>query len=237
LRAFLALPSAISHKPVAILCHGLGVDSSYHLITTLKGVLLKHGYPVFLFDFAGHGMSGGAIKDRLVRNFVADLRDCIGYLGKHSLMKDGIVLVGHSIGALTILLYAGRYPKNILGIVPIASNAEAKRKEDDLISQGKIHEFKRYTMIGRSKVPKQFWKDRLRFEPKSFAKRLRMPALFIVGSRDSINPPKESKQLYAWAPASRKALSLITGADHSFRPLTHQKAVARKTYTWLEKNI
>ncbi len=226
----------VPDKPVIILCHGLGVTSAYPLMRTVADLLVKQGYPVFRFDLAGHGKSGGAVKDRTVKNFVADLGDCVAYLKKQGLAKQGLVCIGYSIGALASLLYASLHPRGIVALVPIACNAEAEKKQKSLLLRGKIKQYRSYGMVGRTKVARNFWSDRNHFEPKAFAKRLRMPTLYMCGTEDHTNPPQESRLLYAWTPARKKAYRLIPGADHYYRLVTQQRAAARSIQVWLAQN-
>src|SRR3989344_3097859 len=168
----LQVPKNKTSLPTVILCHGLGVSSEYPLIQTLAASLVNDGYPVCTFDFAGHGKSGGRVKDRLVQNFIKDLGMVVRYLQKKQSVSN-IVLVGHSIGALAIILYAALHPKGVHAIVPIACNAQARAKQTKLMAQGKIKLYKTFSIVGRTNVAKDFWKDRTRFEPKKFVQRLK----------------------------------------------------------------
>lgn len=229
-------PKKKTRRPLVILCHGLGVASDYPLLKTLRTALLREGHSVCRFDFAGHGKSGGTIRDRLVQNCIADLKDVVDFAGRQDLASEGIILIGHSIGALTILLYAGLHPRRIVALVPIASNAEAKEKQKRLTEQGKIRFMKKYSIVGRTKVSKNFWKDRTRFEPKKFVSKIQSPVLYLVGSQDRTNPPEESRLLLSWTKPKDSAVRTIPGADHYFRPRVHQQRVVQRILPWL-RNI
>ncbi len=223
--------------PLVILCHGLGVDSRYPLIATIQKELTKAGFGVCVFDLAAHGNSSGGVKDRLVRNFVSDLVDCIAYCKKNDLASNGVALIGHSIGALASMIVASQQRQNIACVVCIAGNAEAKKKQLALEAKGKIRTYKTYSMVGRTKVAKNFWIDRSRLEPKQFVRKIQMPMLYVDGSKDHTNPPEDSRLLLSWTKSKRKKVVLIAGADHYFKPLAHQTAAAKTIQLWLKKNI
>jgi len=68
---------------------------------------------VCAYDRAGLGWSGPAKTARTVDRIVAELRGVIA----HAASKAPVVLVGHSFGAFLVLVYAARYPEDVLGVV------------------------------------------------------------------------------------------------------------------------
>lgn len=233
LRVSLTIPrGAKSTAPVAVLCHGLGVSSQYPLLAAIGRRFARAGYPVIQFDFAGHGESGGRVQDRLVRNFIDDLATVIAWMKRMpDLDGRGFFLVGHSIGALTALIAASRRPRSLRGVVLIACNAFAAKKYHQLKKVGKVRMLRNYGIVGRSKVSRNFWGDRMRYEPRTFMPRVTCSTLFVCGSEDVTNRPAESRMLYRWTRA-RKRLRLIRATDHYFRSASAQKAAARCILEW-----
>ncbi|MEK7583758.1 MAG: alpha/beta fold hydrolase [Patescibacteria group bacterium] len=228
-----ALPSG--KLPLLLLSHGLGVDHRYPLLQTIVGRFTRRGYCVAYFDFAGHGKTGGGILKRLVGNFYRDTLDVLRYLGTDSPYRGSkIVLVGHSIGALVALLAAARRPRNLAGVVAIASNAESEKKYLAMQRAGKTEEYATFTRIGRRKVHPDFWRDRRRYVPKQFIPKISVPVLFMCGSADTINTPRESRLLYRWAHAPR-TLTIVGGADHYFRTERLRFTVSKRIEQWLAR--
>ena len=220
-------------RPLIVLSHGLGVDHRYPLIQTLARQFQKKGYRVAYFDLAGHGRTGGGVQKRLVGNFYYDTLDVLRWFRSHSLYRrDKIVLVGHSIGALAALLAASTRPRNLAGVVAIASNAESGGKYLAMKTAGKTEEYATFTRIGRRKVHPDFWRGRRRYVPKKFIPHIAVPTLFICGSADATNTPHESRLLYRWTRVPR-VLAIIAGADHYFRSERLRLKVSKRIEQWL----
>lgn len=101
LRAWLA--DGAPDKPPVILVHGLGdnLESYQEHAQPFR----DRGHPVLLLDLRGHGGSegrhttlGGLESD--------DVRAAMDYLGEAGLARPGIIIMGHSMGAVSVILAA-----------------------------------------------------------------------------------------------------------------------------------
>ena len=93
------LPNVEHLMPGAVLCHGLG--SSYQAVEPSARVMASHGVATLIFDFHGHGHSGGVFDG----NMVGDVIDAWHFLsGFSGIDKNRIALAGHSIGAVAAIL-------------------------------------------------------------------------------------------------------------------------------------
>lgn len=231
------VPARSRAQPLVVVCHGIGVDSKKPLIGSIRDALLRDGYGVVQFDFAGHGQSGGGIQQRLVGMFIRDLSTVIDWLAEKNISnQEGVVVVGHSIGALTALLYAGSRPTRLRAIALIGCNARSKKKFKELLAR-KVLRFERtYWVVGRAKVARSFWTERNRYEPRLHAGKIRVPVLLMCGSKDVTNPPRESRLLYQWI-RTRKKLAIIPGTDHYFKSEQSRLRAARVIQTWLKSGI
>jgi len=96
-------------KGWVIVVHGLGEHSKrYHKLISM---LNKEGYAVYAFDWPGHGRSDGKRGHSSIDEgikIIKELREEIG---------EKPFLFGHSLGAITSIRYAEKYPNSIKGIV------------------------------------------------------------------------------------------------------------------------
>jgi len=98
-------------KPNLIFLHGAAMD---HTAWALQSrYFAHHGYNVFALDLPGHGKSEGQIPASIdeMADWVIAFMDALE-------LKDA-VLTGHSMGSLTALSAAGRYPDRVSKLVMI----------------------------------------------------------------------------------------------------------------------
>jgi len=92
-------PDVTHPVPGAILCHGLGSGQGAMRPSGLS--LAKQGIVVLVFDFRGHGRSGGIFDG----NTVEDVIDAWQWLSQFDgVDKERIALIGHSMGARAAIL-------------------------------------------------------------------------------------------------------------------------------------
>lgn len=99
-----------------VVSHGLGEHSGRygHVVDTLGPM----GASVWLLDHRGHGQSQG--KRGHVNHFdeyVADLKSLVKLAGTDNPDRLPLLLLGHSMGGLIALLFAGQYPRHIDGLI------------------------------------------------------------------------------------------------------------------------
>ncbi len=100
-------------KPNLLFLHGAAMD---HTAWALQSrYFAHHGYNVFALDLPGHGKSGGDIPANI--DEMADW--VIGFMDAAGL--ENAVLTGHSMGSLTALSAAGRYPDRVTKLVMIGT--------------------------------------------------------------------------------------------------------------------
>lgn len=112
-----------------VMLHGWTLDSRLwrHQIADLPG---RAGVPVraITYDARGHGRSGAARRDAACLEQLADdLRSVLAELAGDS----RVVLVGHSMGGMTVLEYAARHSADfaarVAGVVLVSTTAEGTR--------------------------------------------------------------------------------------------------------------
>ena len=109
-------------RPTVVLVHGfvLNLSSWIHQ----RRALVAAGYRVVSYDQRNHGMSeGGDLSACTIEQLGRDLRAVIDA----TTPEGELVLVGHSMGGMTVMSFAGRYPQltrdRVVGAALIATSA------------------------------------------------------------------------------------------------------------------
>jgi len=220
-------------QPTVVFLHGAGIDHSWFgLQSRYFGY---HGRNVLAVDFPGHGRSEGpplatieALADWVVR-----------LLDAASLERAS--LVGHSMGSLTALECAAKYPQRVERIALIGTAypmkvseaflEAARRNEQAAYDMDTIWAHAPRTPLGGNPNPGMWmYGDTLarlaRLAPGVLhaglkacndyaiglesARKVKCPALFILGGRDQMTPPRAAAQLIQALPGAR---SVTVGAS------------------------
>ncbi len=104
LRAWLRAPDAGQPaRPAAVLVHGLG--DSLESFSAAAASFARRGHAVLLLDLRGHGRSDDALVT-LGAHESDDVRAALAHLRALRLHERGFVLLGNSMGAVSVLLAA-----------------------------------------------------------------------------------------------------------------------------------
>ncbi|MEP3247294.1 MAG: alpha/beta hydrolase [Sneathiella sp.] len=125
-------------KPTILFIHGAAMD---HTAWALQSrYFAHHGYNVFALDLPGHGKSDGDIPGSIeaMADQVIVFMDAIG-------LKEA-ALVGHSMGSLTALSVAGRYPDRVSKLVMIGV-AYPMMVGEDFLDKAKNNDPAAYQMM------------------------------------------------------------------------------------------
>ena len=95
-----------------VIVHGLGEYSGRY--QNLIQMLNKKGIAVSVFDWPGHGKSSGKRGHTSINAGINIIDEIIDEIGEKPF------LFGHSMGGLTVIRYAERYPDKIKGLVASA---------------------------------------------------------------------------------------------------------------------
>jgi pimeloyl-ACP methyl ester carboxylesterase len=89
--------------PGVVLCHGFG--SAYRVMEPCARTMAAQGIATLIFDFRGHGSSEGVADGKMVED-VVDAWSLLSQVPEVDSNRMG--LVGHSLGAMSIIMAAGR---------------------------------------------------------------------------------------------------------------------------------
>lgn len=90
----------IERHPLVVFSHGLtNSHTDAPVFAELRQALLAEGYPVFMFDYLGSGLSEGSFEDKTWENQRVCLGDALDFSSTLDLRVPGVLLFGRSVGA------------------------------------------------------------------------------------------------------------------------------------------
>ena len=103
-------------SPTVVFLPGYRSDMTGDKATALAALCEERGQALLLFDYSGHGASGGAFTDGTIGRWTADALAAID-----ALAEGPLVLVGSSMGGWIGLLAALARPGRLAGFVGVAA--------------------------------------------------------------------------------------------------------------------
>jgi pimeloyl-ACP methyl ester carboxylesterase len=225
---------------LAFVMHGLGGNKRQPHIRAMIEAFLENGYTVVSWD-AVHTFGeseGGLYEDATITNYYADLEDVIGWASTQPWYVEPFVLCGHSLGGISVALYAEKHPQQVKALAPLSTVISGKlsleTKADDFNAWKR--DGIRITMSHDGKQQKRLkWshiEDRLQYDLLAEVDTLTMPVLLIVGEKDDPTPPHQQKILCEKLPG-KKEMHIIKGALHSFYEPHEQQELKAIVKDWL----
>lgn len=231
---------------LAFVVHGLGGFKEQLHIAAFAQAFKDKDFAVVRFDATNSfGKSDGNYENATTINYYEDLEDVIGWARTQSWYKEPFYLAGHSLGGISVILYAERFPEKVRGLAPISTvvSGELSIKvagEKNIKNWEKTgwREEKSESIPGL--VKKLKWShmvDRLKYNILPKANKLAMPTLLIVGDKDDKTPLKHQKMLFDKL-SGKKELHILENADHNFRGPNYKRNLEkiRVIFTnWISK--
>ena len=190
------LPAHRENAPAVLYLHGNGDNISISTYADQAVRLRNLGLSVLLFDYRGFGRSDGAFPSE--ESVYQDAESAWRYLVEQLRMNsEPAFIYGHSLGGAIAIELAQRHPE-AAGLIVESSFTS-------------IREMARYFTIFRI-FP---LRHRLRHHFDSISKvpTLKVPVLFLHGTRDLTVPCRMSHELHAAAPEPKQLL-IIRGGHH-----------------------
>jgi alpha-beta hydrolase superfamily lysophospholipase len=178
-------------------------------LTELCCDLSRNGFNVLTFDRRGCGES--AVSKIGVRaRYDRDVAGALDYVRDRSGAKERIFILGISIGAVAVFLFAA-HEKGICGIISDSCFISAPEMSRRLLT--------RVNRVLTGFVPSALWMGRRMYglQPENAiddVKLVSCPVFFIHGEQDTGVPADDSVKLFEASKNELNELWLVPGADH-----------------------
>lgn len=231
-------------RGLTVIMHGLGGFKEQPHIVELAAASVEQGFITVRFDAADSiGESAGSYEKATVTSYYHDLQDVIHWVEHQHFWHGPFVLMGHSLGAFCVALYAEEHPEKVRGLAPLATVVSGKTILDQW-GPKVMEEWARTGFKVKESNSKpgvvlrlglQFAEDCLQYDLLPKAARLEMPILMLVGDQDD-STPLETQQLFFKAlPSLNRHLHLIHGAGHTIRDHEQLKVLKEIASDWLKE--
>jgi len=229
---------------LAIVMHGLGGFKEQTHIRVIIDTLKNNNYNVVSFDTTNtFGKSDGNYSNATVTNYYEDLEDIINWAIDKFHFEDQLLLAGHSIGGLSVSLFAEKYPKKVKALAPISTivsgelwkQTQNKKMLENWENTGVwTRETKDQNSRNRKVLKWNFVEDIMQYDLLKNISRLTMPVLLVVGDKDPTATVSHQKILFDRLPG-KKELHIIKNAGHVFREEVCLKEIENIIFEWLKK--
>jgi len=214
---------------LVVIGHGVTAHKDRPFLVALAEGVARAGIAALRISFSGNGDSEGRFADSNITKEVEDLGAVLDAFPRHR-----IFYAGHSMGGAVGVLRAS-CDARIRGLVSLAAivhtRAFAERTFGALVPG-------RDLMLDRPGcVLTDAYLDDLRGIDSVLgpAAQIRVPWLFVHGTRDELVPVSDTRDAFARASAP-KQLVLLEGADHRFEPGFTPQMVAAVT-SWCAREL
>jgi glycosyltransferase involved in cell wall biosynthesis/pimeloyl-ACP methyl ester carboxylesterase len=197
---------------VVIIAHGFYNNKDTFLFRKIAEALSKE-YDVIVFDFRGHGKSGGKFSWTAYEH--KDLQAVIGYAKENRYTKIGVI--GFSLGAAAALIQASNH-QDIDSLIVVSAPADPKSInyhfwEKDMWEDLKLN----FGIKGQGKGVRPGNPFLKKIRPLDIVDKVSpMPVLFLHGEKDWLVKPGHSRRLFEKA-KDPKALTIIKNGGHAER--------------------
>lgn len=230
-------------KGLAFVMHGLSGFKEQKHIAAFAQAFKNKGFTVVRFDTTNtYGESDGKYEDATTTNYYEDLEDVISWAKKQDWYQEPFWLAGHSLGSISIILYAEKNPQEVMGLAPtstvVSGKLSAESRGPEKMKQWKdlgYEEEASHSIPGLIKrTPWSHMEDRLKYDVLPDAHKLTMPVLLIVGDKDDGTPLSHQQMLFEKLPGP-KELHIIKGAPHTYSTPEELKEVQEIMESWISK--
>jgi uncharacterized protein len=224
--------------PLIIICHGftstrIGVD---RLFVKTAQALVKLGFAVLRFDYAGCGESEGEYGENEFACFIDQTKEAISFGSKLTCINEhNITLIGHSLGGAVAVCTAAD-DERISNVITWSAVGNPFADIKEIVGYNGEHPV--IDHLGYA-ITEEFLLSLQAFSPLKAIKKFRGNALFIHGTGDPVISSdycsayyKESKKVKGGS----KSMELIEGANHTYSSIKHFDLLIRSTSDWLLKN-
>jgi uncharacterized protein len=197
-------------RPAVVIVHGLG-DSMESYLGHARP-LRERGHTVLLVDLRAHGGSEGSYTTLGGRER-ADVAAAMGELRKRDLAPNGIVLIGHSMGAVAVLLAAADVP-DVRGVIV---EAPYDTYRNSIAHHAKLlYGLPAWVPIIPLAIKAAEWRasfDASEIDAVAAARRIKAPLFAIVDGADPRMPEAVVRRVYDAHPGPKR-IWIAPGVQH-----------------------
>ncbi len=232
-------------KGLAFVMHGLSGSKEQPHIATFAQAFKDKGFIVVRFDTTNtYGESDGRYEDATTTNYYEDLEDVISWAKTQDWFIAPFWLAGHSLGGISIILYAEKNPSDVKALAPISTvvsgKLSAEARGDEVMKQWQekgFEEEKSTSIPGLVKrTPWSHMEDRLKYDVLPEVDKLKMPVLLIVGDKDDSTPLTHQQILFDKL-SGPKEIHVIKDAPHTFRTERELEEIKKIMEAWIDKYL
>ena len=216
---------AENQKGLVFLMHGFIGFKEHPLILGTAEIFKEKGFTTVSFD-ATHafGESDGKMEEGTITGYFEDLEDIIGWSKKQKWYSKDFFMVGHSLGAYCVSLYAVKN-KGVRGLILFAPLVSGKLylETDDIkaiMEEWTIKGIREWISRSSPGVVKRsgfaFVGDSLKHDLLKVAGKIKCPVLMVIGESDEVLPMKDHKALFEKI-RSKKEMVVIRDGDHNLK--------------------
>lgn len=227
-------------RGIVILCHGGRASKENFIMTNLAAALENAGISSFRFDFTGNGESEGSFELGGYWREADDIHSVAQHFEEAN--RTVIAIVGHSKGAIAVLLYASKYHDiktivNLSGSHDLKAGLECRLGKDfvERIRKEGFIELKAESGGINYRVTEESLKDRLNItmleECLHIDKECRV--FTVHGGADTIVPVVAAHEFAKILPNHK--LHIIEEADHVFTD--HQAELASVVVNFIKETL
>lgn len=224
-----------SNSKLVFLEHGLSARKEYPHMLVLEEMFVKHGYNVINIDATNSLNESESSENGItVSGHYEDLVDVVNWAKLQNFYTEPFALAGQSLGALSVVHYAGEYPEMVDTLVACAFpyiNGKIKLEADpiasEIIKNGYFNKVSKST--GRTLVMKTTWVEDLKtMDLTPYIRNITARTYVVIGSNDSESHLENSKRLFELLDCQKSYLEL-EGIPHDLANNKRDKELFTKT--------
>ncbi len=192
-----------NRNKLVILEHGLGARKEYPHMLVLENFFVKNGYNVVSIDACdSNNDSDKSLEGITFSGHYNDLEDAINWAKTQNFYSEPFALAGQSLGAQSVVLYAGNYPNKVNVLLPVAfcwingkEESKTSTRREIIEKQGFAEKISKST--GKSFLIKKNYLDDLEnYNLESTIKNIKAHTYIFIGTEDKDMHIRNSKKLY-----------------------------------------
>jgi hypothetical protein len=217
------IPDGKDPFPAVVLIHGLTGGTHEIKNRFMCDTLMNNGFVVLQFDFYDkpNNLSEPKIENTNVTQQVKTTKLAIDFVESLPYVnKNKIGLTGHSLGGMTVVLYAASKDSRIKALVVQSAVSQFGDSETIKKFEKEGIEKKGYVQLdkdwGSVKINYSFYEDGKKYDVYKEAEKIICPTLIFHGDEDEAVDFRQSEELIKHIKIKDKKLEIIKGADHCY---------------------